>query len=49
MSNIWQTDRFLAMIIRDYLNYFADKTPAVGNIPETVELAEIDTGAAHEI
>lgn len=45
----WQTDRFLAMIIRDYLNFFADNTPAVGNIPETVELAQTDVAAAYDI
>ena len=27
----WQTDRILAIIIRDYLRFFIKKTPAIGN------------------
>ena len=27
----WQLNRYLAIIIRDYLNFFADKTQAIGN------------------
>ncbi len=30
----WQLDRYFAMIIRDYLEYFAANSPAVGNLPE---------------
>ncbi|MBR5767839.1 MAG: hypothetical protein IKX86_04135 [Clostridia bacterium] len=27
----WQTDRFLAIILRDYLRFFIKNTPAIGN------------------
>ena len=40
----WQTDRFLAIIIRDYLRFFTENTPAIGNcvIDETIEKGNED-------
>lgn len=42
----WQTNRYIALIVRDYLRFFAENTPAIGNVPEVEGL---DGDAAYKV